>query len=50
MVIIIMEIIKIFYNKNNFDINFSIDIVLVSFQCKLRSLNSVNGIQSKDKL
>jgi len=47
MVIIIMEIMKIFSKKNNFNINFSIDIALVSFQCKLHTLNSVTGIQSK---
>jgi len=47
MVIIVMEIIKIFSNTNNFNLNFSIDIVLVSFQSKLHILNCVTAIQSK---
>jgi len=47
MVIVIIGIIKIFSNKTNFNINFSIHIVLVSFQCKLATSNSVTDIQSK---
>jgi hypothetical protein len=47
MVIIIVEIIKIFSNANNFNLNFSIDIVFVSFQYTLHILNYVTVIQSK---
>jgi hypothetical protein len=47
MVIIIMEIIKIFSNKNNFNLNFSIDVVLVYFQYTLHIWNCVTVIQSK---